>query len=173
MEILENYTAWRTTFHQGWLAHVEETGKIDWDLYNRPRNSEGPAGPGIDLAASRLMFITTSGAYLPGEQAPFDAANPLGDYTIRTIPVSTPSAAMAYAHEHYDRAAVEQDDQVLIPLGHLKEMVTEGAIGELAPSMVSFMGYQPDVSRVVDEMIPAILEVARAEGAQAALLVPA
>ena len=52
-------------------------------------------------------------------------------------------------------------------------MVTEGAIGELAPSMVSFMGYQPDVSRVVDEMIPAILEVARAEGAQAALLVPA
>jgi hypothetical protein len=35
------------------------------------------------------------------------------------------------------------------------------------------MGYQPDVSRVVDETAPAILEVLRAEQAQAALLVPA
>jgi hypothetical protein len=34
------------------------------------------------------------------------------------------------------------------------------------------MGYQPDVGRVLDELIPAIRAAVMAEGAQAALLVP-
>jgi hypothetical protein len=34
------------------------------------------------------------------------------------------------------------------------------------------MGYQPDVSRVVNETFPAILQFAKNEQAQAALLVP-
>ncbi len=51
--------------------------------------------------------------------------------------------------------------------------MNKGIIGELCPSTVSFMGYQPDLARIVDEMIPAILRVAQAEQARAALLVPA
>jgi hypothetical protein len=35
------------------------------------------------------------------------------------------------------------------------------------------MGYQPDVTRVVDETAPAILKVMRDERVDAALLVPA
>jgi hypothetical protein len=61
----------------------------------------------------------------------------------------------------------------LVPLRHLEDLVTEGVIGEMAPSVMSFMGYQPDVTRVIDELIPPILEVAQAEEVQAALLVPA
>jgi hypothetical protein len=38
--------------------------------------------------------------------------------------------------------------------------------------VISFMGYQPDVSRVLDETIPAILQVAKQEQAAMALLVP-
>jgi len=59
----------------------------------------------------------------------------------------------------------------LLPLGHLREMVTENRIGSLT-SVVSFMGYQPDISRLLDETIPAILKIARSEHADAALLVP-
>ncbi len=173
MQILENYDEWKATFQAGWLAHLQETGEIDWSLYNRPDNKTAPAGPGVDLAQSRLMLITTSGAYLPAEQEPFDAANPLGDYSIRLWPSSTPLEVLAYSHDHYDQAAVKADPQVLLPLGHLEELVGEGAIGELAPSVVSFMGYQPDVSRVVDEMIPQIVAAAQAEKVQAVLLVPA
>lgn len=55
---------------------------------------------------------------------------------------------------------------------HLREMAAEGKNGELT-AVVSFMGYQPDVSRVLDETIPTILQVARDENAVAALLVPA
>ncbi|MDH3675310.1 MAG: glycine/sarcosine/betaine reductase selenoprotein B family protein, partial [Anaerolineae bacterium] len=85
----------------------------------------------------------------------------------------TPPDRIAYAHDHFDHMAVDQDPQVLLPLRHLAEMVADGRLGDLAPSTISFMGYQPDVGRVVNEMIPAIIEVAQTEEVDAALLVPA
>jgi hypothetical protein len=173
MEILENGDQWLAAFRSGWLAHYEQTGEIDWSLYNRPTNSSAPPGPGIDLAASRLLLISSAGAFLRGRQEPFDAGNPLGDYSVRVFPSSTRLDALAIAHEHYDRAAVSEDPRVLLPLRALEDLVAEGKIGAVASSTISFMGYQPDASRVVNEMIPAILDVAQAEQAQAALLVPA
>ena len=65
---------------------------------------------------------------------------------------------------------MDEDAQVLVPLRHL---ATEGVIGEVAPQAVSFMGHQPDASRVVEELIPAIVLVAEVEQPHAALLVPA
>jgi len=179
MEILENRDQWLADFREGWLAHYQQTGEIDWKRYPRPKNSVAPAGPGIDLRTSRLMLISSAGVYLRAKprlaqhQQPFDAANPLGDYSVRLLPSSTPLDALAIAHDHYDHAAVNQDPQVLIPLRHLEDLVAEGVIGELATSMVSFMGYQPDVTQVIDETIAATLQAAQAEGVRAALLVPA
>ena len=173
MEILENRDQWLADFREGWLAHYQQTGVIDWKRYRRPKNSVAPAGPGIDLSISRLMLISSAGAYVPRHQHPFDAANPLGDYGIRLIPSSTPLDALAFAHDHYDRSAVNQDPQALVPLRHLEDLVAEGVIGELAPSMVSFMGYQPDATRVIDETLAATLQAAQAEGVRAAFLVPA
>jgi hypothetical protein len=62
---------------------------------------------------------------------------------------------------------------VLLPLGHLADLVSKGTIGELAPAVISFSGYQPDVVRAVDELIPAIVTAAQKMQADAALLVPA
>lgn len=173
MEILENREEWVTGFREGWLAHYEQTGEVDWERYPRIRNKVAPAGQGIDLSTSRLMLISSAGGYLPEEQQPFDAAHPLGDYTVRSFPASTPPDRLAFAHDHYDHTAVSQDPQVLIPLGHLKDLVAEGVIGELSPSVLSFMGYQPDVARVIDETIPAIVQAVQSEHVRAALLVPA
>lgn len=171
MEILENRDQWREIY-EVWLGHFQQTGEFNWKNYNRPRNSTAPSGKGIDLSRSRLMLISSAGGYLRDEQEPFDAANPLGDYSIRVVPSDTPLGRLAYSHDHYDHAAVDADAQVLVPLRHLADLVHEGIIGELAPSFVSFMGYQPDATRVIDETIPAILEVARTEQIDAALLVP-
>lgn len=173
MQIFENLDSWREEYEQGWLAYYKETGETNWKLYVRPKNKEAISGPGIDLAQSRLALITSAGGYLSANQEPFDAANDLGDYTIRTFPSSTPFEAIAYAHEHYDQTAVKADPQVLLPLRHLEDMVREGLIGELAPSVINYHGYQPDVERTVNETIPAIVEVAKAEQINAALLVPA
>ena len=142
-------------------------------MYNRPKNSAAPAGKVIALSNSRLVLISSAGGYLRDSQVPFDAPNPLGDYTIRLFPSATPFAALAYAHEHYDHTAVNADPQVLVPLHHLADLVAEGAIGDLAPSVISFSGYQPDVTQLLDQTIPSIVQAIQAEQADAALLVPA
>jgi D-proline reductase (dithiol) PrdB len=173
MAVIENREQWLENYRQGWLKHFQDTGQFDWKIYQRPKNITPVSGAAIDLSQSRLALISTSGAYLKEEQAPFDAPHPLGDYTIRTFPSSTPFDKLDYAHTHYDQTAVRSDAQVLLPLRHLENMVAEGYIGELAPSVISYMGYQPDATRTVDETLPAILAVMKQEKVQAALLVPA
>jgi D-proline reductase (dithiol) PrdB len=172
MVILENRDQWLSEFQAGWLKHYEETGEKNWRIYNLPRNSAAPSGSGIDLSHSRLMLITSAGAYLKGEQMPFDDGNATGDYTIRVFPSDTSPEQIDFAHPFYDHSAVDGDQQVLVPLGHLHDLTAEGVIGELAPSVVSFMGYQPVATRLVDETVPAVLEAVRAEEVDAVLLVP-
>lgn len=173
MDIIENRAAWREAFENGWLKKFHETGETDWSIYSRPDNKIQPSGKGIDLSQSRLMLISTAGGYLKDSQTPFDAPNLLGDYTIRAFPSSTPLDALAYAHEHYDHVLVDEDPQVLVPLRHLEDLVNEGVIGELAPTVVSYSGYQPDLGRIEDELIPEVVRVAKEEAVRAALLVPA
>lgn len=173
MNIIENRAAWFAAYQTGFLAHYEQTGQTDYKLYQRVKNLTAPAGPGIDPRRARLMLITSAGAYLCGEQDPFDAPHPLGDYTIRRIPTATSLYRLAYAHTHYDHTAVNADPQVLVPLRHLEDLVAEGRLGSLTPSTISFMGYQTDVTRIVDEVLPLLLEIVAEEQPTAALLVPA
>jgi len=173
VEIVENLSQWSDQFEQNWLKHYQETGETFWKIYNRARNENAPGTPGIDLAHSQLLFISTAGGYLAGEQEPFDAENLLGDYTVRTFPIDTPFEKLAFAHDHYDHTAVTIDPQVLLPLNHLQEMAAAGEIGGLYPDVISFQGYQPDVRRIVNELIPTVLAVIDKEKVDGALLVPA
>ena len=172
MDILEDRDAWYHEFEQNWLKRFNETGETHWKIYNHPRNQTAPEGKAIDLSNSRLVLITSAGGYLKDSQEPYDAENLLGDYSIRTFPRDTPLDQLAFAHTHYDHTAVNEDTQVLVPLRHLENLVEEGVIGELAPTVISFMGYQPNVIRVIDETIPVIQDVVRREQAHGALLVP-
>jgi len=172
MEILENRERWLADFQAGWLAHYQKTGETNWRIYNVPRNRTAPSGSGIDLSQSRLMLLSAAGGYLKRQQTPFAAADQLGDYTIRLFPSDAAPEQIAFAHDHYDHTAVNSDQGVLLPLRHLQDLVAAGLIGELAPSVVSFMGYQPVATRVVDETFPAILEAIQAERVDAVLLVP-
>lgn len=170
--MLEDRASWEAAYKTGWLDHYLSTGEIDWTLYNRPRNETTPEGAPVTLAESRLMLISSAGGYLPDSQQPFDAAHDLGDYSIRRLPADTLPPDIDFAHDHYDQTAVREDSQVLLPLAHLRALVAEGRLGALTPSLVSFMGYQPDVSRVLDETFPAIRAVAEQEHPDAILLVP-
>jgi hypothetical protein len=172
IEILENKEQWSEEFRSGWLAYQKETGISNWRIYNRPTNELTPGLPGIKLNESRLMLISSAGGYWSGHQKPFDAASVYGDYSIRTFPISTPFDALAFAHDHYDHAFVDQDPQVALPLRHLEQITTAGHIGRLTPSVISFMGYQPDSARVVDEVVPEIISYAKADNVHAALLAP-
>ncbi|MBZ0276853.1 MAG: glycine/betaine/sarcosine/D-proline family reductase selenoprotein B [Anaerolineae bacterium] len=173
MAILDHRDQWVQEYTQGWLAHHQQTGEFDWKLYPRPQNDPLPPTPGIDLRQSRLVLISTAGAYLKATQEPFDAPHPYGDYTLRTFPLDTPFADIDYAHDHYDHTAVNTDPQVLLPLRHLRDLERAGVIGSVAPTVISYSGYVTDLARIEDEMIPPILALAQGMGAQGALLVPA
>ncbi len=172
MEILENQDEWTRVFREGWLAHLRKTGQVDWRLYNHPRNTTAPAGPGINLKMSRLMLISSAGGYVNEVQEPFDAANPLGDYTYRLLPTEISFDRIKYAHDHYDHTFVEEDPAVALPLQMLGRMVLQGKIGMLASSVISIMGYQPDSGLLVDELVPHIIKIAKEHHVHAALLTP-
>jgi D-proline reductase (dithiol) PrdB len=172
MEILENRAEWERNYQDTWLAHFKKTGVKQWDIYNRPNNKTAPDSKAINLSQSKLMLVSSAGTYLPDSQERYDDENDLGDYTIRVIPSDVDPSKLAYAHTHYDHTAVNMDYQVLSPLGHMRDMVEAGKIGALTESFVSFMGYQPNAAQVVDETIPLIIDIAKAEQADAVLLVP-
>ncbi|MGB7340038.1 MAG: glycine/sarcosine/betaine reductase selenoprotein B family protein [Phototrophicaceae bacterium] len=173
MDILENREAWQAHFEANWLAHYEKTGETNFKLYEYSRNEDAPSGKAIDLSQSKLLFVTSSGAYLKASQTAFDAANPLGDYSVRLIPQSSRLDDLAFAHEHYDHQYVDQDPQSLVPLRILESLQADGVIGELAENIVSFHGYTPNVSIILDELIPQIIGLAKDQQVDAALLVPA
>ncbi len=173
MEILERPLEWLRAFQENWLLDYEKNGQPDWTRYTYPHNRLSPSSSGISLANSRLLLISTAGAYYPGVHKPFDQEKPLGDYTIRVIPTATPPEDLAFSNKDFDHRYVREDPQVLVPLRHLREMVAAGILGSLAPVFVSFSGYQPHAIRVVKELIPAILDVAKEHQVHAALIIPA
>ena len=174
-EIIEKRDEWAANFRDGWIAHLEAHGEMNWSLYNRPKNTQTVSGNAIDLSKSKLLFISTGGSYLADSQKPFfdsDDTHPRGDYSIRTYSIETPFDQLAIAHSHYDHTAVNADRQVLLPFKHLADMVEEGQIGSLCDTVVSYAGYQPDATRVIDDLLPAIQKVVELEQPDAALLVP-
>jgi len=172
MEIIENRDQWFQDYSANLLKHYHVTGEIDWKCYHYSVNSEFPSAPPVVLSQARILLVTSSGAYLPDSQKPFDAANKLGDYQIRIFDPMTPFEKIDYVHEHYDQSYVRQDPQVLLPLRHLENLVATNYIAGLAPEVVSFMGYQPDVTKIIDITIPEVISVAQENQVDAVFLVP-
>ena len=172
MKIADNLEEWNEDFRSGWLKGFKQNQKINWDLYSYVKNITSIKNSGIDLSKSRLMLISSAGGYLLNREDPFDAANPLGDYSIRLLPVSTTPGEIDFAHEHYDTTAVKKDLQVLLHFEHLTMLIGQGKIGGLCETAISFMGYQPDATKVVNHMVPEIMDIVFQGKADAVLLVP-
>jgi D-proline reductase (dithiol) PrdB len=177
--VVENSDEWGERFEAGWLAYVKENvvgvpdASPDWDLYKGARNRQWVSGKGIDVSKSRVLLVSSAGGSLVSANAPFDAENPISDPTIRVFPSSTPLDEVRFDATHYDHAGINVDPQVQLPLRHMEDLAADGTIGELTDNVVNFSGYQPDIRIVANEVAPRILDAAREEKADAALLVPA
>ncbi len=90
---------------------------------------------------------------------------------VRFVPVD--AADIELTHPGYDTERASQDPEVVFPVGALRALEDDGVIGELAPTAVSTMGYIPDGRRVLDELVPQVVECLRNEEVDLALLVPA
>ena len=120
----------------------------------------------------RSALISSSGIYRK-DQAPFDDVK--NDLTWREIPTDVDPVALRISHFSKNAKAVT-DVNTVFPSRRLRELATEGFIGELASPAFTFMGRIFARTRLQKEMAPALLHRLHhrlhATEVDAALLVP-
>ena len=141
------YSAYR------WVHSAEPTP------FTRPRKP---------LSQSRLGLVASGGIYVTGQIA-FHYRD---DTSFRLIPGHTPSEDLRATHFAYDLEDARSDPNVVFPLDTLRQLVTAGEIGELAPNAIAFMGGIYSARLVRDELAPAITQALLQQEVDVALLVP-
>jgi len=119
-----------------------------------------------------LALISSAGTYIDGTD-PFDSQAPDGDLTFREIPSEIEAQDLRFVARGYDPASVQADINSQVPLERLSEFEGNGIIGQLNQVFWSLCGFIPDAGRLVEEMVPRLIERVERHEVQAALLVPA
>ncbi|MCA1578195.1 MAG: glycine/betaine/sarcosine/D-proline family reductase selenoprotein B [Acidobacteria bacterium] len=169
MEIIEDVNGWRSRYDDWKRSGAANQADDAGSDYPFVRNRRAPFTPARRaLPMLNLALISSAGAYIDGTPA-FDKSAP----SFREIPIEVGNTDLRYVARGYDAAAVQQDMNAEVPIERLLEFENNGIIGQLNPVFWSFSGFTPDAARLVDELVPPLLErIARYE-VQAALLVPA
>ncbi len=174
VEIIEQVEEWRRRYSD-WKNAGEaafQNGDVNED-YPFVRNKRAPFTPARRaLPMLNLALVSSAGAYIRGTD-PFDTKAPDGDFTFREIPSQIEGEDLDFAARGYDPEAVQQDVNAELPLGRLFEFESNGIIGQLNPVFWSYCGFMPNAARLVDELIPALVERIKRYEVQAALLIPA
>ena len=168
MDIFEDIEDWRRRF-EDWKPGAGD----DLSGYPFVKNRRAPFLPARRaLPMLNLALISSAGAYIDGTQA-FDTSSSSGDVTFREIPIEVEGPDLRFAGRGYDPAAVQRDINAQLPVPRLLEFEQNGIIGQLNPVFWSFSGFIPDAGKLVDELVPQLLERVQRYEVQAALLIPA
>jgi D-proline reductase (dithiol) PrdB len=121
------------------------------------------------LAACRVAIVTTAGLHRRGDK-PFGP----GEQTYRLIAADTPTADIVQSHTSlgFDRVAIMRDVNISFPIDRIRELVSRGVLGGLAPHSYSFMGAQREVARIETETGPEVGRRLWEEGVDVALVTP-
>jgi D-proline reductase (dithiol) PrdB len=121
------------------------------------------------LATAVVSIVTTAGMHLHGDR-PFVPADP----TFRRIPSSAQGGDLLQSHNSigFDRTGVMADVNVVFPIDRLREMVAEGRIGSLGPTLYSFMGAQRDVTAIKTTTAHEVADRLLEDGVEVVLLTP-
>ena len=148
---------------KAWVAR-ERARPIPWTPLRRP------------LAECTVALVSSAGVALRGDR-PFDQEgerrNPWwGDPSFRVVPHGTTAAEVKLYHLHIDTRFGEEDLDVVLPTNRLEELAREGLVGRAARSHYSIMGYILRPETLEQETAPAIAARMKADGVDAAVLVP-
>ena len=129
------------------------------------------------LSASRFALVTTAGIHRKGTEPPFDTEREKrepfwGDPTFRRIPRDVRQEEIGASHLHTNNRDVLLDVNIALPVHRFAEMEAEGAIGSLAPTSYSFMGYQMNTTEWRERYAPEAAALMKGEGVDAVLLTP-
>ena len=170
------------------IEHIDEWSKryADWQKDHHATGSNGDVGKSYPFVANKrapfvparralpmlnLALISSAGVYINGTE-PFDTRAPDGDFSFREIPLEVGPTDVLFAARGYDPAAVLKDMNSQVPLQRLLEFEANRVIGKLNPVFWSFSGAITDAGRLVEEMLPRLLERVKRYEVQAALLIP-
>src|SRR5438552_17484841 len=95
------------------------------------------------LAECSVALVSTAGVHLKSQPA-HDLLNPHGDASFREIPGDTQTRNLAVDDIHCDTPDANKDTNCVFPLDRLRELVSIGMIGAIAPMHYGFMGFIPD-----------------------------
>jgi D-proline reductase (dithiol) PrdB len=125
------------------------------------------------IERARVALVTTAGLVPPGEP-PFDPAVKGGDCSYRVIPAAADLDAIGEFHRSrsFDHAGIAADRNLALPLDRLRELAADGAIGEVAPRHLSFMGSITAPGRLIRDTAPRAAEILVSDEVDVALLVP-
>jgi D-proline reductase (dithiol) PrdB len=168
--ILDDAIAWQQRL-RAWLSQTGSDWSLALDTYPFVCNRSCKPAPATILSGVRLAVISTAGAFLPEQDPAFEETG--RDLSLRALPADVDLSAVSFSRSLGVDPPAESDPQVLLPLYLLDELVGEGVLEEVAPEVISCHGRIPDAVRVVEELAPAVLRQVEAQGATAALIVPA
>src|SRR5258705_308305 len=168
LDIIENIFDWKRRY-SGWKSGTDKDGDVA-DSYPWVTNVRAPFSPARRaLPMLNLALISSAGAYIDGTQ-PFDTGADDGDFSFREIPAQVGAEDLLYSARGYDPAAVQRDRNALLPLDRLFEFEANNIIGQLNHVFWSCCGFIPNAGRLLDEMIPRLVERVQRYEVQAALL---
>ncbi len=120
------------------------------------------------LAETTVAIATTAGLHARDDR-PF---NP-GSVEYRLIPGQIDFADLRMSHlsVNFDRSGFQQDTNTVFPIERLRELAEQGVIGGISRYHYSFMGAQPDPTRL-EQTGEEIGRLLAEDGVDAAFLTP-
>jgi D-proline reductase (dithiol) PrdB len=172
LETIEQLEDWRRRYER-WRRDNTTVSDEVGDSYPFVKNRRAPFSPARRaLPMLNLALISSVGVYIDGTD-PFDIQAPDGDFTFREIPSEIEAEDLRFVARGYDQASVQADINSQVPLARLFEFEGNGIIGQLNQVFWSLCGFIPDAGRLVEEMVPRLIERVERHEVQAALLIPA
>lgn len=124
--------------------------------------------PEKPLSEVRIALVTTGGVHLPG-QPRFDIDDPAGDCSYREIPTGAQDLTWTHAYHRPDEGS---DLDAVFPLWTLRDLVSEGEVGELNHRHFSFMGAIHQTGFLSERTAPEAADKLAGDGVDAVLLTP-
>ena len=136
-------------------------------------NESAPLTPIKKPLASCRVAMLTSGGVSPKDALPFNP-QARNDLRLDAINRDTSPQFFVISDDYYNHGDADRDINCIFPIERLRELASEGVIGEVGPHHYSgFMGRIYTRSAVVNEAAPALARRLRDERIDAFVLVPA
>lgn len=166
--------------------HVFEWQRRGYAGDGKWQYDQGPFTPlEKPISENKLAMLTSSGHFVSGDDPePFGVENMtqeeailrINDFikaapTLSAIPIDTTQESLRVRHGGYDIRGVQFDPNVALPIERLRELASEGAIGELTPNAYSFVGATSQL-KLTKEVGPIWVKMLQEQQVEAAVLIP-